>query len=223
MNDKERNFYNTFVNVRDFGTENAADFPAGSAGANNFASVGAAVDEMEQSGATQTSGASGRMTMQKEVAITEVREDLRAINRTARALAVDNPGIGELFRMPHGNNEQNLLAAARAFLTNATPLKTRFVGYGLSVNFLDDLQTGIADFEQFVSEKDAASNEKVSATASIGGAVKNGLEGLHRLRAIVPNKYHDNPAKLVAWTSASHVERAAKKKPQTPPTQIELN
>ncbi len=51
MNDKERNHYNTFVSVRDFGTENTADFPAGSAGANNFASVGAAADEMEQSGA----------------------------------------------------------------------------------------------------------------------------------------------------------------------------
>ena len=122
MNDKERNYYNTFVSVRDFGTENAADFPDGSAGANNFAAVSAA-GEMEQSGATQASGASGQMTMQKDVAIADLREDLRAINRTARALAVDNSSISELFRMPNGSNEQNLLAAARSFLTNAAPLK----------------------------------------------------------------------------------------------------
>ena len=88
MNDKERNYYNTFVSVRDFGAENTADFPAGLAGANNFASIGAAADEMEQSGAAQTSGASGQATMQKDVALAELREDLRAINRTARALAV---------------------------------------------------------------------------------------------------------------------------------------
>lgn len=217
MNDLERNYYNAFVGVRDFGADNAADFPADSAGANNFAAVGAAVDEMEQSGAVQASGASSQMTARKGLATAELREDLRAINRTARALAVDDSAVGELFRLPHGNNEQTLLAAARAFLTNATPLKNQFVEYGLPADFLADLQTDITNFEQAVSGKSTASGEKVSATASIGDAVKNGLEGLRRLRAIVPNKYRDNPAKLAAWTSASHVERAAKKKPETPP------
>jgi len=219
MNDKERNYYNTFVSVRDFGAENTADFPAGSAGANNFASVGAAADEMEQSGAAQTSGASGQATMQKDVALAELREDLRAINRTARALAVDDSAIGEMFRMLSGNNEQNLLAAARTFLTNAAPLKNQFIEYGLPADFLDDLQSDITAFEQAASGKSTATGEKVSATASIGNAVQNGLEGLRRLQAIVPNKYRDNPAKLAAWTSASHVERAAKKKTPTPPTQ----
>ena len=215
MNDLERNYYNAFVGVRDFGAENAADFKAGSAGANNFAAVGAAADEMEQSGAVQTSGASSQMTAQKGLATAELREDLRAINRTARALAVDDADLGALFRMPSGNNEQNLLAAARAFLTGATPLKDRFVEFGLPDDFLEDLQADINHFEQAVSSKGASTGEKVSATASIGDAVQNGLEALRRLRAIVPNKYRDNPAKLAAWTSASHVERAAKKKPET--------
>ncbi len=57
--------------------------------------------------------------------------------------------------------------------------------------------------------------EKVAATDSIGSAVQIGLEALQRLRAIVTNKYRDNPAKLAAWTSACHVERAAKKKSPT--------
>jgi hypothetical protein len=47
MNDQERNYYNASVSVRDFGAENATDFIAGSAEANNFAGVGAVVDEME--------------------------------------------------------------------------------------------------------------------------------------------------------------------------------
>ena len=219
MNDLERNYYNAFVGVRDFGADNAADFKAGSAGANNFAAVGAAALEMEQSGAVQTSGASGQMTMQKGVALAELREDLRVIRRTARALAVNDSAIGELFRMPSGGNEQNLLAAARSFLTGATPLKDRFVEYGLPADFIEDLQADITAFEQSVTEKSSASGEKVLATASIGDAVKNELEALRRLRAIVPNTYRDNSAKFAAWTSASHVERAAKKKPETPPTQ----
>ncbi len=178
MNDLERNYYNAFVSVRDFGAENAVDFPAGSAGANNFAAVSAVADEMEQSGAVQTSGASSQMTAQKGLATVELREDLRAINRTARALAVDNTDLGVLFRMPSGNNEQTLLAAARAFLTGATPLKNRFVEFGLPDDFLEDLQADITHFEQAVSSKGASTGEKVSATASIGDAVKNGLEAL---------------------------------------------
>ncbi|MGI8789153.1 MAG: hypothetical protein ACR2HG_15550 [Pyrinomonadaceae bacterium] len=42
---------------------------------------------------------------------------------------------------------------------------------------------------------------------------------LRRLKEILLNKYRDNPTKLAAWTSASHVERAAKKKTQILPTQ----
>ena len=217
MNDLERNYYNAFVGVRNFGADNAADFKDGTAGARNFAAVGAAALEMEQSGAVQVSGASGQMTMQKGLAIAQLREDLRAINRTARALAVDDSAVGELFRMPNGSSEQKLLAVARAFLTGATPLKDQFIEYGLPDDFIEDLQADINDFEQSVTEKSSASGEKVSATASIGGAVKNGLEALRRLRAIVPNKYRDNPAKLAVWTTASHVEHAARKKSPTPP------
>lgn len=212
MNDLERSYYNAFVSVRDFGNQNAADFPAVSLGGQNFASIGEAVDEMEQSGAAQASGAGRQITMQKGLALAELREDLRAVNRTARALAVDDSGVGELFRMPVGNNEQNLLAAARAFLTNATPLKTQFIEFGLPADFLEDLQADIAAYEQAASEKSTTKSAKVSATASMGGSVEKGLNALRRLRAIVPNKYRDNPAKLAAWTSASHVERAAKKK-----------
>ena len=217
MQDKERNYYNTFVRVRDFGVENAVDFPVGSAGATNFALVAAATDAMEQSGATQISGAASQMITQKDIANAELRAELRAINRTARALAVDNPGIGDLFRMPHGSSEQDLLVAAMAFVTNATPLAAQFVAFGLPVGFLTGLQADIDAFAAAVTDKSSASGEKVSATASIGYGVKNGLEALRRLRAIVPNKYSGRPAKLAAWASASHVERPPKKKP-LPPT-----
>lgn len=220
MKDTERTYYNVFVAMRNFGVENAADFPADSVGAESFALCGEATDKMEQAGATQTSGASGQATVQKGVAIAGLREDLQAINRTARGLAVDDESVGELFRMPHGNNEQNLLAVARAFLTNATPLKAQFIKLEMPADFLEDLQIDIAAFEKSVTEKGAKTGEKVSAIASIDTAMDKGLKGLRRLRAIVPNKYRSNSAKIAAWTSASHIERAAKKKyPETPLTQ----
>lgn len=57
MNDLERNYYNPFVRVRDFGIENVVDFLAGSVGGNNVSAIGAAA-ESEQSGVAQASGAS---------------------------------------------------------------------------------------------------------------------------------------------------------------------
>jgi hypothetical protein len=41
------------------------------------------------------------------------------------------------------------------------------------------------------------------------------------LDGVVKNKYRNNVGKLAAWTSASHIEKAPKKKkdePQNPPT-----
>lgn len=216
MNDQERNYYNAFVRVRDFGAENATDFPAGSVGATNFAIIAAAVEEMEASGGTQASGATRESTTSKSVALAELLADIRAINRTARAMAIDEAGVGELFRMPRGGSEQNLLAVARAFLADAAPLESRFIDYGLPADFLADLQAAINAVEQAVTEKSAAIDDRVGATASIGATVKDALNALRRLRAIVPNKYRSDPKKLAAWTSASHVERAPRKKP-TPP------
>jgi hypothetical protein len=218
MKDIFRNYLNTFVRVRDFGAENPVDFKPDTAAGQNMAAVAAAVDALEQAGAAQASGAASQTTMGKSLALADIRAGVRAINKTARAIAVDDPPVAELFRMPAGNNEQTLLAAARAFITNATPMQAQFVAFGLPATFLTDLQDDIDEYDAAVAARDAATDAQIAATASIETAVHNGLDALRRLRAIVQNIYHDNPAKLAAWTSASHVERPAKKKATQPVT-----
>lgn len=49
--------------------------------------------------------------MRKGLAVAELREGLRAINCAALAFLVGDATVGELFRMPNGDNEQNLLFA----------------------------------------------------------------------------------------------------------------
>lgn len=210
MDAVERRRYDMLVRVRDFGTENAGDFPAGSVGAANFAAVGAAVGELDASGATQASGmSSGRQgTALKSNAREDVREGLRAINRTARALALDDAGLNEKFLMPRGDSDQKLIAAARSFVIDAEPIKNKFIEYGLNADFLAELEADIGDFERAVGDKNAATEEHVGATAAIDAQIENGMVAVRRLKAIVPNKYFGNPAKLAAWTSASHVERS---------------
>ena len=55
-----------------------------------------------------------------------------------------------------------------------------------------------------------------AATAEMSAKVRQGMIKVRILDGIVKNKYANNPGKLAAWLSASHVEKAPKKK--TPPT-----
>jgi hypothetical protein len=152
MNDIERRRYNMLIRVRDFGLENAADFPNGSVGATNFTAVGEAITELNQYMATQTSGVSKSQTSNKASARSELRQMLKTINVTAQSIAVDNPSIIETFRMPRGDNDQQLLAKARSFATEAALVKTEFVEFGLAGSFINDLETDIANFAQAITE-----------------------------------------------------------------------
>lgn len=211
MTDLEREYYNTYVRVRDFGLENAADFPIGSVGDLNFKKFQPEIEKIEASGALQESNIGKQATSMKETAAAAMLDDLREINRTARAMAVDDPSIGKLFLMPHGNNYQKLLAAAMAFHKNSEAFETQLIDYGMPANFRAELQSAIDAFEVAISEQNQAKDLKTGATGEIGGCMKISNEALRRLRGVVPNVYRNNPAKFAAWASASHVERASKK------------
>ena len=59
MDANERRRYEMFIRVRQFGTDNAADFPAGSVGAAQFAVVAAIVGEIDGFAAAQSAGSGG--------------------------------------------------------------------------------------------------------------------------------------------------------------------
>jgi hypothetical protein len=214
MDAVERRRFDMLVRVRDFGLANAADFPAGSIGAANFAEINSVITELEESGEAQNSGMSAgkQGTKLKSIARAEIREQMRTINRTAHSMAIDIPGIEDKFRMPRGDNDQILLAAARAFASDGVPFKNQFVEYGLPAAFIDDLNEDITAFGVAVGDRNAAIDEHVGATAAIDAQIERGIIAVRRLRAIVPNRFRDNPAKLAAWTSASHVENAPQRK-----------
>ncbi|MBS1796896.1 MAG: hypothetical protein JSS81_23925 [Acidobacteria bacterium] len=210
MKDEERNYYNAFVKIRDFGTANEGaigHYPMATA---NFALVAAGVEAIEASGELQSSGAIGQGVARKDFVLDTLMSMMRSINRTSRTLAVDDPPVAELFRMPHGNNEQKTLAAARAFLTNAGPLEARFREAGMRDGFLANLERAIENYAQAISQKNTASTTGVGATAKIGATIRDTLKAVRRLRGIVPNIFEDDPAKLAEWASASHVERPPK-------------
>jgi hypothetical protein len=226
MNALEVRRLEMLTRVRDFGAARAASFPQDSLGGEQFAVVDAVVEDLSREAATQSSGVSSvqQATASRNGARETLRESLQAITRTARAMALDTPGLENKFRLPRSGSDQALLNTARAFAADALPLKAEFIRHELPATFLEDLQTDIADLERAIGSQNTGRGAHVTATASITAAIERGMSAARRLDAVIRNKFRDDPATLAAWESARHIERAGRGprrtngEPATPPT-----
>jgi hypothetical protein len=215
MEDRQRFKAEMIMRVVELGAAESDIFKANTLGGKLFADLNGIVTELNAHAAGQSSGrtAAAQGTTTKAGGREAVREDLEAISRTARAMAEEIPGLEDKFRLPRGNaNDQTLIAAARAFAKDALSLKAKFIEYGLAEDFIEDLNEDVADFEVAVNAQAAGLRQQVTATAAIDEVIERGMKIIRRLDAIVPNTFRDNPAKLAAWQSARHVERAPRHK-----------
>ena len=217
MNDQEIRLYQMFVRVRDFGAVNAGAFPDGSLGGGKFTALDGVINELDKHGMDETSGrdAAKVSTGSKKGARESLRTQMEAISQTAKQMAASTPSMENSFRMPRTNGDQALLNGARAFVSDAGPLKNQFIEWELPGAFLENLGAAIESFEHSVNSKNLSQSKSVAATAAIDEANKNGKQVVSDLAAIVRNKFRDDPATLAAWESASHVERAPRKKKET--------
>jgi hypothetical protein len=150
------------------------------------------------------------------VAREALRDDLDAIVRTARAMALDMPGLDDKFRTPRETSDQAVLNAARAFARDAAPLAGDFIQYDMPEDFLADLEKSISDFEEAIRDHEAGKDTHVAATAGIEAAIDAGLDAVRRLDAIVPNRLRNDPATLALWERARRVEyRSSRPKSET--------
>lgn len=214
MNDSENRKHQTFTRTNDFGVAHASDFAKDSLAAQTYAKLAAIVARLDGHTAQQASsrGQAREGTTTRGQAREELRGDLMAINRTARAMAQDVPGINDKFRVPPVGNDQLLLNAARAFLADAEPLAAEFIAHEMPADFLEDLRDDIAALEAAMSLQSSGVGSAVGERAAIEAAVDEGVALLGKLDPIMKNKYANNPAVLAEWASASHVERAPRHK-----------
>lgn len=218
MKDSERNRYETFMRIRQFGVENSADFPAGSIGATQFAVISTEIDKLEEETADQSAsfGDARFAYANKAIAREEVREGCSEISRTARAMVYQFPGIDVKFRMPRNRNDADLLSAARAFVDEAEFYEADFVTYGLPATFLGDLRDDISTFEAAIPPTGEAIDARVEATAETAEAIGRGMVARRILDGVVKNTYRNSAGKLAAWESAKHIEKLPKNPPPTP-------
>lgn len=217
MNDSDRRRYEMLVRVKQFGIDNAADFTG--IATTKFAEVGSKVDETEAKSAAQQAkfGESAQQFEVKDTARENLRDEMSAIARTARSMEYSFDGVSEQFRFQRNLSDETLLARARAFATEAVANKADFIAYGLPATFIADLTAAADAFEATFASAASATAEQVAATAETAALIREGMIAKRVLDGIVRNRYAEEPGKLAAWISASHVEKAPKSPAPPPP------
>lgn len=218
MSEREQNIFDMFRNTAQFDTENAADYASLPEAAARFTSVRARIAALENYTADKASGAKGQAVEQKSATRAAIRRRLTEYARTARALNIDDPGFRRLFRVPDGDNDEVLIATARAFVEEARRFETQFASLGIPKVQADALEDDIEALEAAIGAKASAGLEGVGATAGIDEEIEKGMNDEKVLDAIMQNVYRNNPVKLAAWTSARHVRRINPKPKDVPPT-----
>ena len=211
MNSLDLRRYEMLMRVRDFGAAHEDLFPPSTLGGTSFAAVGTAVAALHEHAATQVSGRGSARegTVSKGVAREALRDSLEAIVRTARAMALDTPGVDDKFRVPRDTGDQIILNAARAFAQDAAPLSADFLTHDMPADFLEDLQRDIDGFEEAIRDHEAGKDTHVAARAGIEAAIDAGLDAVLRLDAIVPNRLRADAKTLALWERARRVEYRA--------------
>jgi hypothetical protein len=128
-------------------------------------------------------------------------------NAAHTLVLLGNTTIGGKFLMPHSNGDQALLNSARAFAADAVAFSAALISVGLPATFLTTLNADITAFEGLITTKGTAIAGQAGATGGLENAAHQAAVALHVLKTIVPNTYKNNPAKLAAWATASHVEK----------------
>jgi hypothetical protein len=215
MRDNETTRFEMFQRVVGFGNDEAARFASNPYVTSLFDELGGVVADIQARVDAQTTGrASARQsTLTKSAAREDALEILNAMRRTARNI----PGQEEEFNFSKNPKDQELLSLARTFAAKALPVKAEFTKRGMRIDFIEVLQADADAIEQSLSERAEKRRSHVNATANIDDLIDAGMTRIRELDTIMRNLFADDPGRLAAWVSASHVARTPRSPAPAPP------
>jgi hypothetical protein len=207
--------------MQEFCSSHSSDFAPTSLGAQLSAKVSTKLSELTSLTGTQAAGdgAARQGTELRADARDDLRSRLQRFNRTAHAIAITVPGLDNKFRVPRGDNDEELVAAARATARDAVEFKDHFIAHAMAPTCIDDLNASITRFEDTMDDQSGAVGDRVGSRVAINQALEELMLTRRQLNPIMENTYADDPATLAAWQRASHIERAAKKTDDEEPPQ----
>jgi hypothetical protein len=204
--------------MKGFRLEFPEDFPAGSDEAEQMDEIETVLGLIEHYGGDQSLGL-GNVRFNynaKGIARENLRELLEDIEIAAQTLAYRVPGIDLIFRIPRNLPDAEMFALARSFAEQAAAYRAD-LSRRLPATFITDLEAAITAFENSLTPPESATDAKVEATAQLGEAVRRGMISRRILQGMMKIKYKNNPARMRAWQSASHLERDNKDEGEEPP------
>ena len=224
MNDSQRRRIERLIRSEAEASANAIDFPEGSKGALALTDLRAAIAQAQTHAVSRESSLNAlqQATIGRQEAREAVRAGMRVMSDTVRTIGLDHPEVKGTFAFKGASvSDRTLLATARSYAIRAQPLRVLFAEYNLYEDFFNGFDAQIDNLEQQLNRQTTGKGERITANASLEGALRRGEAALKRLDTAVRNKYRNDPAKLAAWESACRIERAARPKrlngaPQTP-------
>ncbi len=217
MNDYLKREHEACARSSQFLTDNIADFGVGLIKQMRL-EFAAAVDDVDGKDA-EFAGGFGEASMefeQKATSRSVLRSDVADIADMAVGMEPAFDGISDLFRFRRNLTEIALIALARAFFAALVTYEADFIAYGMPANFRADLKTHTDEFEAAMNAASSAQGDRVGAGAALAEAVKLEVQFKRTFNPIVKTKYKGNTAKLAAWASAYHVEKAPDKTKNAP-------
>lgn len=215
MDDVERSEVESLMRVDIFGDSIIGDIDVGSKIAGYFGKIKTGLSQLEQKGAIHSGAVSAKKsnTSRKSVSRNTLTASLRHIARFARIIEDEDQTFENKFIMPRSNlSTQALRDTARSFAADALTNKAKFVAYDMDADFVDELNEDLADFENAYNLQSSAGIQSVGANADIDDILDRMLDAKRKADPIVRYIYRNNPQKLAEWQTASHVERAQRKK-----------
>ena len=219
MNDTVNSHLQTYRRMHEFCSSHSSEFAPTSLGAQLGTKLSTQLSELTNLTASQAAGdgAARQGTDLRADARDDLRSRLKRFNRTAHAIAIEVPGLENKFRVPRGDNDEELIAAARAAARDLVEFKAHFIAHELPATCVDDLNASITKFENTMDDQSGAVGDRVGSRVAINAKLEELMLTRRQLNAIMENKYADDPATLAEWTRASHIVRAAKKNDEEEP------
>lgn len=214
MNGSQRRKMDKIDGEEVFITGNAADFPAGSSVDDWTQLINAEKAKILKFDAAQTSGSDDRRRAQE---IYENRRDEYVDLLEEYVLAADIvddeiEGTAAKFKMPRPRTDQNLIAKGASFHADSDTIEAKLEKAGLRAGGRASLLTMRDAFQQAALDHDAATEHRAEATGGMNDSFRKIMHYSRRRDKGVRMKYRNNPAKLAAWTVASHLDRAPQRK-----------
>jgi hypothetical protein len=133
---------------------------------------------------------------------------------TARAIAIDAPGLEGQFKMPPRTRSQALILGARTFVEAAEPLKKEFAQHGLVI---EDIHRSAGDLEAAIQEQASSRTKRVSTSKALDDNFVECLKLLTRLDAVVKNTLGDDAPVMAEWKITRKLRRSSPRSPDPQP------